>query len=140
MSAAFETNHYAALVFGCYFHRLGLYNCFLLLCFERLDFTGRTPADRVDRLEVGADSLDFKPCDIMHQVKPVSSDIGDCARVIKTHGFRHVPVVDAEGVPRAMISSRDFLRYAVDELEMLISNAYSKQRVEELTDPFSLVD
>ncbi len=40
----------------------------------------------------------------------------------------------------AMISARDFLHYAVDELEGLIAKAYSEQRAEELTDPYSRVD
>jgi len=74
-------------------------------------------------------------------IKTVAADasIGDCARLIKQHGFRHVPVLSATGVPVAMISSRDFLHYAVDELEGLIAKAYSGQRVEELTDPYSRV-
>ena len=75
-------------------------------------------------------------------VKTVSTDseIGECARLIKEHGFRHVPVVSASGAPVAMISSRDFLRFAVDELETLVEQSYSRQRVEETVDPFDLLD
>lgn len=75
-------------------------------------------------------------------IKTVSenSEISDCAAMIKQYGFRHLPVVSADGFPVAMISSRDFLRFAIDELEGLIVKAYSEQRVEELTDPFSLVE
>ena len=74
-------------------------------------------------------------------IKTVREDaaLTDCARLINRHGFRHVPVVDAEGAPVAMISSRDFLRYALDELETLVAKAYAKERREELTDPYSLV-
>lgn len=70
---------------------------------------------------------------------PEDASLSDCARLINRHGFRHVPVVDADGVPLAMISSRDFLRYAVDELESLVAKAYVEERREELTDPYSLV-
>jgi CBS domain-containing protein len=75
-------------------------------------------------------------------VKTVStdSDIGECARLIKEHGFRHVPVVSASGAPMAIISSRDFLRFAVDELETLVARSYSKQRAAETIDPFTLLD
>ena len=68
------------------------------------------------------------------------SSITECARLIKEHGFRHVPVVDEAGSPVAMLSSRNFLRFALDELESLIAKSYSQQRVEELTDPYSLID
>jgi len=71
---------------------------------------------------------------------PENAEIGDCARLIKTHGFRHVPLVSSAGVPVAMISSRDFLRFALDELEELIAKAYSQHRIEEMTDPYSRVD
>ena len=73
--------------------------------------------------------------------KSVSEEasIAECAALIKRHGFRHVPIVDAEGRPIAMLSTRDFLRYAVDELEEQLARAYSEQRVEELVDPYTLV-
>ena len=72
-------------------------------------------------------------------IKTVLEDapLSECADLIKQHGFRHLPVVNAEGAAVAMLSSRDFLRYAVDELEALVSKAYSGQRVEEQTDPYS---
>jgi len=72
-------------------------------------------------------------------IKSVLEDaqLSECADLIKQHGFRHVPVVNAEGAAVAMLSSRDFLRYAVDELETLVAKAYAGQRVEEQTDPFS---
>lgn len=67
------------------------------------------------------------------------SQIRDCALLIKEHGIRHVPVVDENGKPVGMISSRDFLQYIVDELESLIEKANRELRHEELTDPFSFV-
>ncbi len=75
-------------------------------------------------------------------IKTVSEDstITECANLIKQHGFRHVPVVDADGSPVAMLSSRNFLRFALEELESLIAKSYAQQRVEELTDPYSLID
>ena len=68
-----------------------------------------------------------------------SASISECAALIKRHGFRHVPIVDDRGRPIAMLSTRDFLRYAVDELEEQLARAYSEQRLEELVDPYSLV-
>jgi len=66
-----------------------------------------------------------------------SAPLAECADLIKQHGFRHVPVISAEGRPVGMISSRDFLHYAIDELEASVAKAYSGQRAEELTDPYS---
>lgn len=63
--------------------------------------------------------------------------IEDCARLVRDYGFRHVPVVDAQGVPVGIISSRDFLRFVVGELETLISRAYTAQSCAELSDPYA---
>ena len=67
------------------------------------------------------------------------SHVRDCARLIKEHGIRHVPVVDDNGAPVGMISSRDFLQYVVEELESLIEKANLELRREELIDPYSVV-
>jgi CBS domain-containing protein len=32
-------------------------------------------------------------------------------------GFRHIPIVDAEGHPTGIISVRDILRYLTDKLD-----------------------
>lgn len=68
------------------------------------------------------------------------SKVRDCARLIKEHGIRHVPVVDQDGAPVGIISSRDFLQYVVDELESLIEKANLERRQEELIDPYSFAD
>jgi CBS domain-containing protein len=65
--------------------------------------------------------------------------VKECAELIRRHGFRHLPVVDEEGMPIGIISSRDFLQYVVDELENLIERAASEERLEELTDPYDFV-
>lgn len=62
--------------------------------------------------------------------------VKECAELIRRHGFRHLPVVNAAGKPIGIISSRDFLQYVVDELENLIERAASQERLEQLTDPF----
>lgn len=67
------------------------------------------------------------------------SHVRECAELIKEHGIRHVPVVDANGAPVGIISSRDFLQYVVDELESLIEKANVELRREELIDPYSFV-
>lgn len=50
-----------------------------------------------------------------------NASVGDCARLIKGHGFRHLPVVDANKRPIGIISSRDFLQYSVNEIEDLVN-------------------
>lgn len=65
--------------------------------------------------------------------------IHDCARTIRVQGFRHLPVVDAEGRPVGILSTRDFLQYVVDELEVLIDRSRLALEREHLTDPYELV-
>lgn len=65
--------------------------------------------------------------------------VEQCARMIRDYGFRHVPVVDDSGRPIGMISSRDFLRFVVGELERLIAKAYDQQRIEQLVDPYASI-
>ncbi len=92
LPAAFETNHYAALVFGRYIDRFGLDDTCFFLRFEGLDFTGRTLADGMDRLQIRADGFRFKTCYVMHQVKPVGSYIRDCSQLAAFFG-QNAPVV-----------------------------------------------
>ena len=68
-----------------------------------------------------------------------TDSIKTCAERVREHGIRHVPVVDGEGKPVGMISSRDFLHYIVDELEALIERANQETRRQELVDPFSVI-
>ncbi len=68
-----------------------------------------------------------------------SAELGECARLVKEHGFRHVPVVDALGRPVGVISVRDFLRHATDELETLVARAYGEKRREQMVDPYDLM-
>jgi CBS domain-containing protein len=42
-----------------------------------------------------------------------TAEIQDCYRIIKERGFRHLPVVAADGSPVGVISSRDFLQVMV---------------------------
>ena len=68
-----------------------------------------------------------------------TSPVRECADLVKQHGVRHVPVVDGDGRPVGIVSSRDFLAYVVDELEGLIEKANLELRREELTDPYGVV-
>jgi CBS domain-containing protein len=45
-----------------------------------------------------------------------AAPIDDCYRILQERGFRHLPVVEAEGAPVGMISARDFLQRMVVEL------------------------
>ncbi len=67
------------------------------------------------------------------------SHVKECVDLVKRHGIRHVPLVDDEGRPVGILSSRDFLSYVINELEELIEKASVDLRREELTDPYSLI-
>ena len=69
---------------------------------------------------------------------PATAPIRQCAELIREKGFRHLPVVDGDGRPVGILSTRDFLQFVVGELESLIDRARSEARLEELTDPFEV--
>ncbi|MGK5091035.1 CBS domain-containing protein [Deltaproteobacteria bacterium TL4] len=69
-----------------------------------------------------------------------NTPIKDCVRLIKNNGFGHLPVVDAQNVPKGMISSRDFLQYMVSELENLIDEAIYNEQLTEGIDPYDFID
>lgn len=69
---------------------------------------------------------------------PANASIRRCAELIRERGFRHLPVVDGEGRPVGILSTRDFLQFVVSELEELIDRARREARLEELTDPFEV--
>ena len=56
--------------------------------------------------------------------------------MIQQHGFRHLPVVDEVGRPIGIISSRDFLQFVVERLEVFIDQTARDSRLEEIVDPF----
>jgi CBS domain-containing protein len=69
---------------------------------------------------------------------PASASIRRCAELIRERGFRHLPVVDGEGRPVGILSTRDFLQFVVAELEEAIDRERREARLEELTDPFEV--
>ena len=70
---------------------------------------------------------------------PANTAISRCAELIREKGFRHLPVVDGDGRPVGILSTRDFLQFFVGELEELIDRERREARLEELTDPFDAV-
>lgn len=52
-----------------------------------------------------------------------SAPIKQCASILKDQGFRHLPVVNEDGVHVGIVSSRDFFLYMADELEQVIDKA-----------------
>lgn len=42
--------------------------------------------------------------------------VEECAVLLRDSGFRHLPIVDAEGRPLGIISSRDLLDFAIEAL------------------------
>lgn len=67
------------------------------------------------------------------------TSLGDCARLVRERGFRHLPVVDREGRPVGILSTRDFLQFVADGLEELIDRARSERALEQAIDPYELI-
>jgi CBS domain-containing protein len=65
-----------------------------------------------------------------------ATPIGECARLVRERDVRHLPVVDAEGRPVGILSTRDLLHLALDQLDELVDRARGGLRAEELTDPY----
>ncbi len=65
-----------------------------------------------------------------------ATPLADCARLVRERDVRHLPVVDGEGRPVGLLSTRDFLQLALDEIEDLAERARRGRQREELTDPY----
>ncbi|HQP94090.1 MAG TPA: CBS domain-containing protein, partial [Thermoanaerobaculia bacterium] len=65
-----------------------------------------------------------------------TTPLADCARLVRERDVRHLPVVDGEGRPVGLLSTRDFLQLALDEIEDLAERARRGRQREELTDPY----
>jgi CBS domain-containing protein len=57
-----------------------------------------------------------------------TTHVQECIQIIRTHNFRHLPVVDPAHRPVGIISTRDFLQFVTTELEQLIDRALQAQR------------
>lgn len=64
------------------------------------------------------------------------TSIRECTELIRSHGFRHLPVVDADRRPVGLISSRDLLQFVVEGLEKYIDLHAAEQHREEMIDPY----
>ena len=64
------------------------------------------------------------------------TSVKDATRLVREHGFRHLPVIDGEGRVVGMLSSRDFLQFVVSGLESYIEDTWGERHVEEMTDPY----
>lgn len=62
--------------------------------------------------------------------------IKDCAEIIRTKKFRHLPVIQEDGKPAGIISSRDFLGYVVSNLEKFIDKANYQKDLGDGEDPY----
>lgn len=103
-------------------------------------FSERDAMQRV--LAVGLDANRTPLSEVCtHELRVVErkAPVKECVDLVKRHGVRHVPVVDADGKPVGILSSRDFLSYVINELEELIEQAGAELRREELTDPYDLI-
>ncbi len=64
------------------------------------------------------------------------ASIKECTELIRGHGFRHLPVVDAKGRPVGIVSSRDLLDFVVRGLERYIDRQRGEPQSEERVDPY----
>lgn len=73
-------------------------------------------------------------------LKTVAPDthVRDCARLIREHGIRHLPVV-RDGKPAGIVSARDLLLEVVEGLESFIDRARYEQKLDEGEDPYDHV-
>lgn len=57
-----------------------------------------------------------------------TTHVQECIQIIRTHNFRHLPVMDEQERPVGIISTRDFLQYITNELEGIIDRALQSQQ------------
>ena len=69
-----------------------------------------------------------------------ATPLAECARLVRERDVRHLPVVDGEGRPVGILSTRDLLHLALDEIDELVERAGGGRRAEELTDPYEPAD
>jgi CBS domain-containing protein len=62
----------------------------------------------------------------------------DCAEILKDNRFRHLPVVDDEGKPIGIISSKDFFEHMSGEMENIIIRIKDEGRA--IEDDFDLYE
>ncbi len=65
-----------------------------------------------------------------------TTTLKDATRLVREHGFRHLPVIDNKGQVVGILSARDFLQFVVSGLESFIEEAWADRHVEEMTDPY----
>jgi CBS domain-containing protein len=67
------------------------------------------------------------------------TSLKECVRLIREHGFRHLPIVDDDRHPIGIISSRDLLQFTVRGLEGYVEHQRTELHREELTDPYDSI-
>jgi CBS domain-containing protein len=70
----------------------------------------------------------------------LDSPVRECARKAKEQRIRHLPVVDEQGQAVGIVSVRDFLSLLVNELEGMIDSLRNDHRLEEMTDPYGVLE
>lgn len=68
-----------------------------------------------------------------------ATPLKECVRIIREHGFRHLPIIDGDRHPVGIISSRDLLQFTVRGLEGFVENQRTELHREELTDPYDSI-
>ena len=64
------------------------------------------------------------------------TSIKECTRLFRESGFRHLPVVDADGRAVGILSSRDLMIFVVEGLEGYIARHRAEKHLEEMVDPY----
>ena len=67
-----------------------------------------------------------QPIDGLMTAKPASltpdATLGDAVRLMTEHGYRNIPLVDAEGRPAGMIAARDIVQYVAEHFPTEVAN------------------
>jgi len=71
--------------------------------------------------------------DVVSVQRPVS--LRDCAAALRSHGVRHLPVVEA-GRLVGIVSARDFFQAVSGELERFIERSRYEEQLRENVDPY----
>jgi CBS domain-containing protein len=100
-----------------------------------------TERDLVDKVVGAGRDASATPVSEVQTSTPrtVTADaqVKECAAIIREGDFRHLPVVDGDGKPVGIISTRVFLQHVVHALEGFVDKAiYERQLFEEDVDPY----
>ena len=67
---------------------------------------------------------------------PAGASLRQCAETLRDRGVRHLPVLDAAGVPVGVLSARDFFEAVAGGLERLLERSRYDEQLRANVDPY----